>query len=131
MKRPAQIKVGRYGMFYASVEVWVDFSSDSSTASPGWTETGFGKIVVGAKGKIWSQVYRGLLHEAMEWGMLLGGCHYCPSGALAPVADDSYLMVMSHPQFTRVANEVGDFMAHAAPELEKVWRKNKGKGERR
>ena len=66
MKRPAQIKVGRYGMFCASVEVWLDFSSDSSTASPEWTETGFGKVVVGAKDKIWSQVYRGLLHGAIK-----------------------------------------------------------------
>ena len=124
-RKPSQIKIGRYVMFRAAIEVWLDLSSADGECRGVWTETGFGKMVIGAKGKIWPQVYRQLLHESMEWAALLAGCHYCPSGALSPVAGDAYLLVMTHPQFTRVCDEAGDFLAHAAPELEKIWKKHR------
>lgn len=125
MTKSKRILVGRYAMNKATVELWLDPASEDGTATSGWTATsGYCvTVVVGCLDKCWAQIVRCLLHELVEYSAVLHKCHYHPSGILLPVPADSYIMVMTHPQFTQVMDEAGDALAQALPDLEKAWKK--------
>ena len=125
MTKPKKIFVGRYAMNKATVELWLDPDSEDGSTHSAWSEgSGYASIAeIGCLGKVWPQLVRKLLHELAEWSAVLHKCHYHPSGILLPVPADSYLMVMTHPQFTQVIDEAGDALAYALPDMEKAWKK--------
>ena len=129
-----KIFVGRYAMNKGSVVLFLDPSTIDSSASHGWTENaGYAaEAVVGIKDAKWPQVVRAMLHEFLELSAVRERCHYHGSGLLLPVPTDSYLIVMTHPEFTRVVDEAGDALAYALDDARKIFDKlNKTKKEKK
>ena len=123
-----KILVGRYAMNKSDAVLFLDPESDEASGTLGFRpkEAGGGygaTLTVGAKGRIWPQVVRKLLHEFLEMSAIKEGCHFHHSGDLLPVNADSYLLVMTHPEFARVVDEAGDALAYALDDARKVFDK--------
>ena len=125
MTKSKKIFVGRYAMCKGNVKVYLNPEDESSYAFHTWTkDSGFCCVCeVGCKEKEWNQIVRKLMHELVESAAVAEKVHFQPSGILSPVPEDSYLMVMTHPQFTQVVDEAGDALAYALPDMEKAWKK--------
>ena len=125
MTKSKKIFVGRYAMNKGTMLLYLDPTTGDGSALFDWVEgTGYCCIVtVGALDKLWAQMVRKLVHELVEISAVAAKVHFQPSGILTPVPADSYLMVMTHPQFTQVVDEAGDALAYALPDMEKAWKK--------
>ena len=125
MTKSKKIFVGRYAMNRGTVVLHLDPGVSGGSGSHGWYEgSGYcADVSIGALDLEWPQLVRALLHELLELSALRERCHYHGSGTLLPVPVDSYLLVMDHPQFTRVVDEAGDALAYALPDMEKAWKK--------
>ena len=119
-----KVFVGRYAMNSGTVLLWLDPSTQDSSAWHEWDEkTGYAcKIEVGVKGKAWNGVVQSMLHEFIEASAMRERVHLAPTWQFGSPTD-SYFLVMSHPQFTQVVNEAGDALSYALPAAEKVWKK--------
>lgn len=124
-----KILVGRYAMNKGSVVLSFDRETGDSSADHGWYEKlGYcARVVVGIRDKGWPQVVRAVLHELLELSTVRERCHYHGSGTLLPVPADSYLIVMTHPEFTRVVDEAGDALAYALDDARRVFNRLKKK----
>ena len=124
-----KIFVGRYAMNKGTVVLSFDLETGDCSASHGWHgKTGYcAKVVVGIRDREWSQAVRGILHEFLELSAVRERCHYHGSGTLLPVPADSYLIVMTHPEFTRVVDEAGDALAYALDDARKAFDRLKKK----
>ena len=127
MTKSQRIRVGRYAMNKSTVELWLDPTTDDGFASCGWTESSeyCVTVVVGCMDRCWEQLVRVLLHELVEYSAVQHKVHFHPSEILLPVPADSFLLVMTHPQFTQVIDEAGDALASSMPDLERAWKKGK------
>ena len=128
-----KIFVGRYAMNSGTVLLWLDPSTQDSSAWHAWDKkNGYAcKIEVGAKGAAWPTLVQRMLHEFIESSAMRERVHFAPSWQFGSPAD-SYFLVMSHPQFTQVINEAGDALASALDDARKIFDKlNKTKKEKK
>ena len=88
-----------------------------------WTKTGYGIIRIGESGGSWPQVVQALIHEVIEFSMHLCGVAYRVTnvGRLHTDCTSTYRFLMSHEQFSQVAQESGDALCYMLPDLAKVW----------
>ena len=128
-----KVFVGRYAMNSGTVLLWLDPSTQDSSAWHEWDKkSGYaGKIEIGVRGASENVIVKRMLHEFIESSAMRERVHFAPSWQFGPPSD-SYFLVMSHPQFTQVVNEAGDALAYALDDARKVFDKlNKTKKEKK
>ena len=81
------------------------------------------RITVGFSQNSWSEVVGILLHEALEFNLMLRGCKYRSIPIVNyDTADTTFLM--DHSRFGRSCSDVGTFLSNALPALAKEFDKN-------
>jgi hypothetical protein len=123
----ATVRVGRYVLRSATVEVWLS-DADGSSGIAEWTEGGFGKIVVGCGAdNEWSKIVQSLTHEALEVAIHIQGGAYLHSGfmVLRERCSSNYRFFFTHEDLQVIANSLGDFLCYCLPDLAKAWKKFK------
>lgn len=69
----------------------------------------------------WGKTVAILHHEAMEFSMQDHHCRFLQSGQFS-ASHASYLLVMTHEQFTECSEWTGRFMADCIDDLQQAWK---------
>ncbi|NQU44859.1 hypothetical protein HQ520_16335 [bacterium] len=119
--------IGVYEMGYRKVQVVLrDGHGAEYWALPG--DIDFPRMKIGMKGT-WKTVLARVVHEAFEMSAESLRVRYFESQDNSGEAGN-YLFVFTHCQFAKIADEVGEFMAAAVPDIAKAcqkWNKKKRK----
>lgn len=121
------INIGIFPLAHINVELFADPDTSGGKVDSRPDEVRLPVIVVGIKDNDWEYTVAVLLHEAMEFALLLKNHRYEP---VENVCKDSGggLFVFNHAEFTRACDYAAQFITPALPELSAVFNKHhKGK----
>lgn len=120
-----RVKIGRYAINASPITVYGVEGSDGSGYT-GWNAEGYCTITIGFDCE-WAKAQEIMLHELMEFSMLIHGYGLVPFRFLHRKDSERYHYSMTHEQFTEVVQSVSDVMQYLIPDLSKAHRKWHGK----
>ena len=87
-------------------------------------------MTIGTADDDWWRVVTVVMHEAIEAAMMDCHCRYADT-ADGFHADDCFLFVMTHPQYSQVIGQASEFLTEVLPDLAKVYNANRTVSKRR
>lgn len=115
MKLPYNI--GVFQLCSVNVDVHL-IDGTGGTGNPRPTKTARPKLMIGIDQEWW-KVFTTVMHEAEEFCLLQFGYSFVPTSTF--IHDSTtYIYHFDHGEFCRVNEEVGYFMVHAIPKIQKL-----------
>jgi hypothetical protein len=118
-----EVLVGKYVMHDVLLHLYLTEPSGlDGEVERTWGKDGYVRVRI-AMDKSWPSVYGALLHELMEYSMILARCGYQPNyGTLATNDSSTRRFMMSHEDFSLAASHAADVMLYASKDLQRIWK---------
>jgi hypothetical protein len=110
-------KLGGYNLGRSDIIIYVDTNFDGGCFN-------LNIFTIGIKRQEWWEVLEVLLHELTEFNYSMNHCRLTPDIEFTK-SHDSYLFLLTHPQFSECTAQIANCLAQVIPDLTKVYNEYK------